>query len=499
MGKATAHLDWNGLGHRLRGCKSYNIESVTVLGPLGHPLLGILTIVLGVVGAIAALPDDVTAAGAVRLPALILAVALCLVPFLQAFRHPTALLRAEHILVMSPVFWLLLDPIQGSYDLPGIGPGDVAQTFLAIGLFAAGVWLAQLGRPWVLPRFVRVAATKELSSNTLFAIGVVAFGLAFCRFAIPAQFDLPFMIKSLGGGRWSAPWSRGELGGADAFLDHLSYFGYLIPSLAVLLARRVGWTNLRTLILLALGGTIALFLAQGGGRRIVGVIFGSAAIVWYLGQHSGHWRKLIGLALILAVLLAVLGLMLDYRNVGLRAIWDSGLREEVVANDATGEVLIRVDDNFLRLAQMTIIFPELHPYTTWHYALWVVSRPVPRLLWPGKPIDSGFSLPEFLGPFGASLSSSVIGELIMAGGLIAVALGGYFYGRLAGALSGLLRTGGYGGELLVFGIGALALFAGMRSMIELVLMSYGILAWAVLVSVIKKLGHADLGAHSLRR
>jgi hypothetical protein len=68
----------------------------------------------------------------------------------------------------------------------------------------------------------------------------------------------------------------------------------------------------------------------------------------------------------------------------------------------------------------------------------------------------------------------------MAGGLLAVALGGYLFGRLAQALTHLLSTTGRAG-LLIYGIGTLALFAGMRSMIELVLMSYGILAWAALV------------------
>ena len=69
----------------------------------------------------------------------------------------------------------------------------------------------------------------------------------------------------------------------------------------------------------------------------------------------------------------------------------------------------------------------------------------------------------------------------MAGGFIGIFLGGWFYGRLAGALSRLLAETGTPSALIIYSIGLLAIFAGMRSMIELVLMSYGIFAWAGLL------------------
>ena len=466
-------------GCGLRPARQPNLLVVDI-GRVGDPVAGALTVALGTVAAVVTAPIDLEEPGAVRVTALILAVSLCLVPFLKAIRRPNALLRAEHVLVMSPVFWLLLDPIQGSYDLAGLPPFAVQRAFLTIGVFSAAAWLAQRGRVWTLPKFFREAAAREITSNTLFTIGLVASGLAFCRFAIPAGFDLRVMINALGAGRWDAPWARRQLGGTDAFLDHLSYFGYIVPSLAVLLARQLGWRDLKPVIVLGLSVVLSLFLSQGGNRRIVGVVFGSAAVVWYLSAEHANWRKLGVLALGLAGLMSILNMMLDYRNIGFRAVLDPEFREEVVGGTLEDEALIRIDDNFIRLAEMNLIFPTLEPYTTWRYPLWVVSRPLPRVLWPAKPLDPGFDLSEFLGIKGVSLSCSVIGELTMAGGLFAVALGGYLYGRLAQSLSHLLTTTGRSG-LLVYAIGTLALFAGMRSMIELVLMSYGILAWAALV------------------
>jgi hypothetical protein len=299
------------------------------------------------------------------------------------------------------------------------------------------------------------------------------------KYAIPARFDLVAMAQALGGGRWEGAWGRGMLGGTDAFLDHLMYFGYLLPPLTIALAARLGWRNPRTV---SLGvGTLILsaFFVQGGGRRLVGMFFGAAVVVWFLGQPKVRLRTILGLGLLVFGLLFTLEQMLTYRNVGVLAMFDPDLQPERELDSP--RVLLRVDDNFFRLAQMTAIFPDDHPYTTWRYALWVAVRPVPRLFWPDKPINPGFDLPEFVGVTGASLSSSVIGELFMAGGFIAVALGGWFYGRLARSLSCFLSGAGTWGALLIYSIGLFALFNGMRSMIELVLTSYVILAWVGLV------------------
>ena len=212
-------------------------------------------------------------------------------------------------------------------------------------------------------------------------------------------------------------------------------------------------------------------------------MFGSAACLWFLGQPKIRLAVVLGLAIAGMGLLTVLETMLDYRNAGFSSLLDPGARADLIAAADQDDVLLRVDDNFLRLAQTTVIFPEYHEHTTWHYVLWVMVRPIPRLFWPGKPLDPGFNLAQFLGREGVSYTSSVIGELYMAGGFIGVVLGGWLYGRLAGALSRLLMEQGTVSALVIYSIGLLALFAGMRSMIELVLMSYGILAWAALLNL----------------
>ena len=48
---------------------------------------------------------------------------------------------------------------------------------------------------------------------------------------------------------------------------------------------------------------------------------------------------------------------------------------------------IRVDDNFLRMGQIVEAIPGTYAYTGFHWLLYVVVRPVPRVFWPEKPVD----------------------------------------------------------------------------------------------------------------
>ena len=68
----------------------------------------------------------------------------------------------------------------------------------------------------------------------------------------------------------------------------------------------------------------------------------------------------------------------------------------------------------------------------------------------------------------------------MSFGFIGIGLGGWFYGRVASFARGLLSRNATQGALVIYSIIVMALFSGMRSMLELVLVSYVIVAWVVL-------------------
>ena len=476
----AANRQWRPAPSDARWVSRASLRGGAPIANIDHPITAV-AVMVGLLVAIQLLPADVQARDALRMPALVFALSLCAVPVLTAFRDPRSVLRAEHILLLAPIYWILLDPLQGRYGMGAVDQEAVRRSFLAIALFVAAALVAFLQRPWRMPRFVWSAACVELPTQMCFGIGIMAFALAFLKYAVPTNFNVAVMAQTILGGRFDSPWARGDLGGVDAFLDHLSYFGYLLPPLTVVLARRIGWTHLWTITLGICALILSAFLVQTGGRRLVGMFVGSGCVFWFLGKPRVRPTTVLTLVAVTIGLLFSLDQMLKFRIVGAGAFFGEDSQANATSDET--DVLVRVDDNFLRLAQTTAIFPELHPYTTWRYVLFIAVRPVPRLFWSGKPVNAGFDLAQAVGVRGASLSSSVIGELFMAGGFIAVALGGWFYGRLARSLSNLLAMARTSSALLIYSSGLFALFIGIRSMIELVLSSYVILAWVGLVNL----------------
>jgi hypothetical protein len=109
--------------------------------------------------------------------------------------------------------------------------------------------------------------------------------------------------------------------------------------------------------------------------------------------------------------------------------------------------------------------------------VFALIRPVPRVFWPNKPIDPGFDLPSMLGMKGVSLSSSILGEWYISYGYLALAIGAWLHGRLALFANQLRELGKKGDNPIVFALAIMILVSGMRSMQDLVIMSYAIFAW----------------------
>jgi hypothetical protein len=295
------------------------------------------------------------------------------------------------------------------------------------------------------------------------------------RFVSASGFNLGQLIDGVLADRWSAPWSRGALGDWDSFADHLSYFGYLLPILTVAFISMSKVISARSILSVLLTLIMASFLVQSGGRRIIGVIFGSAILYWVLHQKRLTVRTAATVMIAVVLVLGLMELTLRYRNSGWQALWNAEVSEGVEIDQPAG-FKIHVDDNFLRLSQIIDLVPAQYPYVYHEQILYTLVRPIPRVLWPGKPTEAGFDLSTALDAKGTSLSSSVVGELYLTGGVLVVFLGGIFYGKIARMFSTLLEHKTASSDL-VYSLGSMALFVGIRSMLDLVLMSYTLLAW----------------------
>lgn len=439
--------------------------------------IGFASTVVALLIAIAIFPANPSDQGALVLPALILSAGIMLVPVTRAVRRSPTLLNCENLVAFGFVFWLLLDLIQGAYDLKDTTDPAIRDAFLAIGVCAASMWVGVAGKPWPIPRVISELAQREMDTRTVARLVPVCFCLGMFNFAFATNFDIPVMFSYLGEQRWAAPWGRGQLGGWDAFLDQMQYFGYVLPSLTALLIARVGFRP-QVWFSVALSGIMIAFLSQGGGRRIIGVTVGAAILVWIQSQKTLNVRRLSLAATAALGLLAGMQFMLNIRTTGYE---EFSLRGGEAEYD-----YLHVDDNFLRLSQVVQLVPSEYPHVGFQQLWFTAVRPIPRVFWPGKPLDPGFDLPAIVGMKGVSLSTSIIGEWYLSFGWIAVVFGGWFHGRLARTANILRETEAYRTNPIVYGLAVMVLVSGMRSMLELVLMSYALVAWFIAIKLTRQ-------------
>ncbi|HEX6164103.1 MAG TPA: O-antigen polymerase [Vicinamibacterales bacterium] len=429
--------------------------------------IGFASTAVGLLIALAVFPDDPSPRGALTLPALVLTAGILLVPVSRAIRRSPDLLGAENLVAFGYVFWLLLDLIQGAYDLRDAADWALRDAFIAIGVSAAAMWIGVAGKPWKLPDWLGEIASRTMDTRTVARLVPLCFALGMFNFAYSTGFDLPRMFSYLGESRWSAPWGRGQLGGWDAFGDQLQYFGYVLPSLTALLIARRGFTFGAWLSVL-LSAIMLAFLSQGGGRRIIGVTVGAAILVWIQAQQELRVRRLVIAGAIVVGMLTVMQLMLNIRG--------QGYAEFAFRGESEYDYL-HVDDNYLRLAQVMQIVPAEHPFVEYRQLWFTIVRPVPRVFWPGKPVDPGFDLPAIVGMRGVSLSTSIIGEWYLTYGWIMIVVGGWLHGRLSRTVNQLREFEIYRTNPIVYGLAVMVLVSGMRSMQDLIIMSYALVAW----------------------
>jgi hypothetical protein len=422
----------------------------------------------GVALALWFMPSDVGAEWALGVPSMWMCLGLTWVVATDVFALGVRrILRAENVVMLGIVYFLLLDLVQGLYPVI-VSADSVEAAFIAIGLFAGACSLARVIPRLQVPRAVRAWTMVEYSDRGLLGLTLVFFGLGMFRFLWASEFSVEVMLDGLQAARFSAPWSRSELGGWDALTDVLINFGYPLGTFTVMLALRGGrWGDWKVVVGMLLSVIFLLFVAQGGSRRLVGAIVGAGLFTLACGNRRMHLGSVLGVAVMGGALLAVMQVVLEARDEG----WAAYVYE------SPGSATIRVDDNFLRLAQTIEAVPGSHPHTGFQWIWYLVVRPVPRIFWPGKPVNPGFSLPEYLDVEGVSLSTSVIGEWYVALGWPGILLGGLLLGVLARTWSQVLEDAVTVKAVGVYSFGVMILFLGLRSMIELILLCYPLIFW----------------------
>lgn len=461
-----------------------------------YPGLGVCATAVGTLLAVMAVPFNPQKEGALFASGLLMSLGLAAAPIAAFSVNPRNILRAENIVALAPIYWLFLDLLTGIYDMPFVSQPVVRKAFISAGVFVMMYWVGTMGSPWKLPKPFLKSCSYRPEVRNILPIAIICFVVAMLTYAIPSKFDLGVMLHSLTLNRWSAPWSRGEMGGWSSFTDHLSYFGYLLPTFAVMIMRRKGFFHAATLLAFALSVIYLIFVMHGGARRIVGVILGAALTFWILDRERVKLWHLSVAACITAFILWLMQAMLVVRSAGLEtigienagkiALYTMG-GEQMMAGTPKG---LAVDDNFYRLVQIHDAIPDKHPYVYWRQIYYVICRPIPRVLWQGKPIDGGFNLADYQQDKGASLSSTIVGEMWMSWGYVAVVIGGWLFGRVARMGEPLFNVAKGSVGPMFYGYLTMIGAVGWRSMVELLLFSYALIGWVCATWIYGKIrGH----------
>lgn len=437
---------------------------------------GMFCILVGTLSAILLLPEDYYEPGQLRLSAIVMALGLLSGPLLSSLQDSRVWIRAESVMMVGLIYWLLVEPLRPDYVAYQLSRAGIVKAFVLIGVFAC---LIQLGSKIAHATQGTLSpvssAARDFSREWLYVALLTAAGLGLLARLIPCGFSPMCMADGLFSARAEGVWVR-STGGSGAFVSHLAYFGYLTLPLTIALHHRTGRVDWRVVLGGVLTTLILLYLIRDGGRRIVGMVLGAGFMTWLLLQPRLGLRQIILAAVAGFALLALLQIMFFFRLKEGGIV--SGLFSGTALNFNPLEDGLHVDNNFHYLVRTLDLIPEFKSHTGWEAILYWAVRPIPRVFWPDKPMTPGIWLPyEFdeMWSAGFTITTSAIGDWYIAFGVWSVAIAallmGYFGGKLVLAWLGPTVR-----QKLLYSLGLMWLFIGLRNYLELMLMSYPILA-----------------------
>jgi hypothetical protein len=456
------------------------------------PAWAMLAIIISGIVAVQLIPeDDFHAPGALIGATLTLTAGLAAGPLLAAARNPLSLLRAEHLLCLGLFYWLLLDIVLGDPRIAYVSRDALVVSFASIAIFAAGIWTGSLlqARPIKGLSRAEMLLPGDLSPRFLFAAALISGLLATARVLIACRFGPSCIAEALYQPRFSAVWFRADaFGHLDTLFLYFRYFGFLVLPLTVALIAAEGRISRRSLATGLIGLLCLGMMIGDGGRKDVGTVVAASLVVWALSMRRLHLKHVLGVIILAVALVLLMQFMLSARAIGIGA----ALEQEA---PPTRSPVGTVDRNFRALSAIVEVVPDRYPYNGWQGIAFAATRWVPGGLVPHEWQQRTVDLPAVLqlnAGRGYTWTCSAVGDLYMIGGLAAVAVGGIFFGLLAGLTGRMLTAPGSIQRPVLYSLLTMTLFLSLRALHEMFVTGFIVAAFAALLFARLVLSHRSL-------
>jgi len=316
--------------------------------------------------------------------------------------------------------------------------------------------VSQRVRPW---QFVEM----EMPVSILLLLFWISFALGYFHMLLAVNFNPIAMISDFLLPRFDVPWQRPTYGDARALIYELGATLYLVPPLAGLILGRRRMRSGPGVILVVLALLLTLFYGfSNGTRNLIFAYVITFMVSYFYASSASKWKIII----LSAIGAAILGLSTYYgvrfRDLGLRN-YLKGFKED--RSDV--EAGLHVDYNLYVVSELITIFPSSIDYIGWDGPVWFVVRPVPRVLWPDKPLGANVAAEDVVESQGASLSCTFIGESYMIAGLAGVIVTAFAIGMLARWWTKKVFSSHSDLGIVIYGSGFFAVAITMRSVYAL--------------------------------
>ena len=386
-----------------------------------------------------------------------------IVGFRQMIRVDVAALVALFMLTLAE--FLVPQPV---FDLQ-VQPDDVET---GLGLVIMGMASLCLGRHLVPMRSLgaRLPTLPELSLAELFVMSILCFGIGHLHMFLAVGFDPLALFRELTDPRFTQDWMRGQLGGWYSLLYELNLLTYLIPPAGAMLILR--WRRLPIWWLPGILGMVAFEFFSGfsqGSRNVFAIhLITFCAALGLSMRRITLRRALLMLIPVMALLIFASTTALEFRRIGLRTylreVFSGAPVERLEGEMSAGSNLeFMVDNNLRAISAISAYFPGRHEFLGEEVILHGLIHPIPRALWPGKPVNLAVSSEQILGIKGATIASTFVGEAFMAYGPWGVIGFGVTYGILCAFWNRIGAIPNHRTLLLLYAAGMFWVTLGIRS------------------------------------